>query len=151
VRVTQAGMLKPGTVKAGMWVTFALAALIGVYLAWVSGWPVIAIGVAAILAALLYTGGPFPYGYRGLGELFVFLFFGVAAVMGTYYIQAVRFSLKAFIGSVPIGLLIVAILAVKQPARISKPTGPAGKQRWLSGLACRAPARNTCWRYCWLT
>lgn len=112
VRVTQAGMLKPGTVKAGMWITFALAALIGLYLAWISGWPIIAIGVAAILAALLYTGGPFPYGYRGLGEFFVFLFFGVAAVMGTYYIQAERFSLSAFIGSVPVGLLIVAILVV---------------------------------------
>jgi len=112
VRVTQAGMLKPGTVKAGMWITFALAALIGLYLAWISGWPIIAIGMAAILAALLYTGGPFPYGYRGLGEFFVFLFFGVAAVMGTYYIQAVRFSLSAFIGSVPVGLLIVAILVV---------------------------------------
>lgn len=112
VRVTQAGMLKPGTVKSGMWITFALAALIGLYLAWISGWPIIAIGMAAILAALLYTGGPFPYGYRGLGEFFVFLFFGVAAVMGTYYIQAVRFSLSAFIGSVPVGLLIVAILVV---------------------------------------
>lgn len=112
VRVTQAGMLSPGTVKAGMWITFGLAALIGLYLAWVSGWPVIAIGLAAIVAAILYTGGPFPYGYRGLGELFVFLFFGVAAVMGTYYVQAVRFSLGALIGSVPVGLLIVAILAV---------------------------------------
>lgn len=112
VRVTQAGMLSPGTVKAGMWVTFGLAALIGLYLAWVSGWPVIAIGLAAIVAAILYTGGPFPYGYRGLGELFVFLFFGVAAVMGTYYVQADRFSLSAFIGSLPVGLLIVAILAV---------------------------------------
>lgn len=112
VRVTQSGMLPPGTVKAGMWITFALAALIGLYLAWVSGWPVIAIGLASIVAAILYTGGPLPYGYRGLGEIFVFLFFGVAAVMGTYYVQAVRFSLSAFIGSVPVGLLIVAILAV---------------------------------------
>lgn len=111
-RVTQSGMLSPTSVKAGMWFMFGLAALVGIYLTWASGWPVIAIGVASIVAAVLYTGGPLPYGYRGLGEIFCFLFFGVAAVMGTYYVQAVRFSLSSFIGSVPVGLLIVAILAV---------------------------------------
>lgn len=111
-RVTQSGMLSAASVKTGMWLMFGLAALIGVYLTWVSGWPVVVIGLAAIAAAILYTGGPSPYGYRGLGELFCFLFFGVAAVMGTYYVQAVRFSLSSFIGSVPVGLLIVAILAV---------------------------------------
>ncbi len=111
-RVTLAGMLSPGEVKAGMWFTFALAALIGVYLTLTSGWPVVAIGLLAILAAVLYTGGPFPYGYRGLGEIFVFLFFGLAAVAGTFYVQAVRVNLDAVIGSVPMGLLIVAILVV---------------------------------------
>jgi len=111
-RVTQSGMLSPNEVKAGMWLTFGLAALIGVYLTLVSGWPVIAIGLAAIAAAILYTGGPFPYGYRGLGEVFVFLFFGLAAVAGTYYVQAVRISWSAIIASIPMGLLIVAILVV---------------------------------------
>lgn len=111
-RVTQAGMLSPTEVKIGMGVVFALAALIGVYLTWVSGWPVIVIGLLAIAAAVFYSGGPFPYGYRGLGELFVFLFFGLAAVAGTFYVQAVRISLSAVIGSVPMGLLIVGILAV---------------------------------------
>jgi 1,4-dihydroxy-2-naphthoate octaprenyltransferase len=111
-RVTLAGMLSPNQVKAGMVLAFSLAALIGIYLTWVSGWPVIAIGLLAILAAIFYSGGPYPYGYHGLGELFVFLFFGLAAVVGTFYVQAVRVSLSAFIGSVPVGLLIVAILAV---------------------------------------
>ncbi len=111
-RVTLAGMLSPAEVKAGMFIAFALAALVGVYLALTAGWPVIVIGLAAILAAILYTGGPFPYGYRGLGELFVFLFFGLAAVAGTFYVQAERVSLSAFIGSLPMGLLIVAILVV---------------------------------------
>lgn len=111
-RVTLAGMLSPAEVKAGMFIAFALAALIGVYLTLTAGWPVIVIGLAAILAAILYTGGPFPYGYRGLGELFVFLFFGLAAVAGTFYVQAERVSLSAFIGSLPMGLLIVAILVV---------------------------------------
>lgn len=111
-RVTLSGMLTPTEVKTGMWVAFVLATLIGVYLTWVSGWPVIAIGLLSILAAIFYTGGPFPYGYRGLGEAFVFLFFGLAAVIGTFYVQAVRISLSAVIGSVPVGLLVVAILAV---------------------------------------
>ncbi|GAP15576.1 1,4-dihydroxy-2-naphthoate prenyltransferase [Longilinea arvoryzae] len=111
-RVTLSGMLSPAEVKAGMWTMFSLAALVGVYLTLASGWPVIAIGLLSIAAAILYTGGPFPYGYRGLGELFVFLFFGLAAVVGTYYVQAVRVSIHAIIGSVPVGLLIVAILAV---------------------------------------
>lgn len=111
-RVTLSGMLSPAEVKAGMWIAFTLAALVGIYLTLASGWPVIAIGLLSIAAAILYTGGPFPYGYRGLGELFVFIFFGLAAVIGTYYVQAVRVSLMAVIGSIPVGLLIVAILAV---------------------------------------
>ncbi len=111
-RVTLSGMLSPGEVKAGMWIAFALAALVGIYLTLVSGWPVIAIGLLSIAAAIFYTGGPFPYGYRGLGEFFVFLFFGLAAVNGAFYVQAIRFSLNALIGSIPVGLLIVVILAV---------------------------------------
>lgn len=111
-RVTQSGLLAPAAVKTGMWVVFALAAIIGVYLTWASGWWILAIGLAAVLAAILYSGGPAPYGYIGLGEVVCFLFFGVAAVMGTYYVQAVRFSTASLVGSIPVGLLIVAILAV---------------------------------------
>ncbi len=112
LRVTQAGYLKPGQVMAGMWLVFGLAALLGLYLTWASGPWVIVIGVLSILSAIIYTGGPFPIGYHGLGEVFVFLFFGLAAVCGTYYVQAVRVGLNVFASAVPMGLLTVAILVV---------------------------------------
>jgi len=112
VRVTQAGLLTPRQVLVGMGVVFLLAAALGVYLTLESGWPILAIGILAILSAVAYTGGPFPYGYYGLGELFVFLFFGLAAVCGSYYIQTVRFTALALWSAVPIGLLIVALLVV---------------------------------------
>ncbi len=112
LRMTQAGLLSPKEVKTGMWIVFALAAICGLYMAVNSGWLIVGIGVLAILAAIAYTGGPFPYGYKGLGELFVFLFFGIAAVCGTYYAQAKTVSLLALLSSIPVGLLIVAILIV---------------------------------------
>jgi 1,4-dihydroxy-2-naphthoate octaprenyltransferase len=112
VRVTQAGLLTPSQVKAGMALVFAVAALLGLYLAWLGGWPIVLIGVAAILSAVAYTGGPFPLGYYGLGDLFVFLFFGLAAVAGTYYVQAGSVSLAAWLMAVPPGLIITAILVV---------------------------------------
>jgi 1,4-dihydroxy-2-naphthoate octaprenyltransferase len=86
--------------------------LVGLYLVWVGGWPILAIGVAAIIAALAYTGGPFPFGYYGLGEVFVFLFFGVAAVCGTFFVQAHTLPWYVVVASVPVGLLVTAILVV---------------------------------------
>ncbi len=112
LRVTQAGLLTPGQVKAGMFVVFGLSALLGLYLAFVAGWVVILIGLAAILSAIAYTGGPFPLGYYGLGDLFVFIFFGLAAVAGTYFVQAGSVSMGAWWMSLPIGWLIVDILVV---------------------------------------
>lgn len=111
-RVTQAGLLTPHQVLTGMWVTFALAALAGIYLIWVSGWLVAAIGLASILAAIAYTGGPYPLGYNGLGEIFVFIFFGPVAVLGTFFVQAQKISPLAIWLSIPVGLLITAILVV---------------------------------------
>jgi len=111
-RVTQAGLLTPSQVKFGMGVVFALAALLGLYLAWLGGWPIILIGIAAIISAIAYTGGPFPLGYYGLGDIFVFIFFGLASVAGTYYVQAGFVSSAAWWMTIPPGLIITAILVV---------------------------------------
>lgn len=111
-RVTQAGLLTPAQVKTGMWVTFGLAAVVGVYLIAVAGWPVLWMGVFSILAAIAYTGGPFPLGYYGLGDLAVFIFFGLVSVCGTYYVQTGTIGPAAVWASVPMGLLTVAILVV---------------------------------------
>jgi 1,4-dihydroxy-2-naphthoate octaprenyltransferase len=112
VRVTQAGYLTPSQVKTGMVVIFALAAFLGLYLATLRGWTVIWLGTAAILSAVAYTGGPYPLGYHGLGDVFVFIFFGVVAVAGTYFVQAGSVSLAAWWMSVPIGFIVTAILVV---------------------------------------
>jgi 1,4-dihydroxy-2-naphthoate octaprenyltransferase len=111
-RVTEQGLLTERQVLNGMLVAFAVATVIGVYLAYLGGWPIIAIGVAAMLAAVTYVGGPWPYGYRGLGELFVFLFFGVVAVAGTYYVQAGEVTWGVLAASVPVGMTVTAILVV---------------------------------------
>ena len=112
VRVTQAGFLTPTQVKRGMVVIFGLAAMLGLYLAALRGWTVIWLGAAAILSAVAYTGGPYPLGYHGLGDVFVFLFFGLAAVAGTYFVQVGFVSVIAWWMSVPIGLIVTAILVV---------------------------------------
>lgn len=112
LRVTQAKLLSPAQVKRGMWVIFGLSALCGLYLASLRGWIVIIIGLAAIVSAIAYTGGPFPLGYYGLGDLFVFIFFGLAAVAGTYFVQVGSVSAAAWWMAIPIGLIITAILVV---------------------------------------
>lgn len=112
LRVTQAGLLMPSQVKRGMWIIFFVAAICGLYLATLRGWTVILLGVAAILSAIAYTGGPFPLGYYGLGDLFVFIFFGLAAVAGTYYVQAGSVSAAAWWMSIPVGFIVTAILVV---------------------------------------
>jgi len=111
-RVTAGGLLSPAEVRGGMVVVFSLAGLVGLYLITVGGWPILALGASAIVAALLYSGGPLPYGYYGLGEFFVFLFFGVAAVAGTYYVQALTVTPQVWLASVPVGALITGVLVV---------------------------------------
>jgi 1,4-dihydroxy-2-naphthoate octaprenyltransferase len=93
-------------------VTFGLAALVGLYLVARGGLPVVLIGVASILSGILYTGGPAPIGYRGLGDLFVLVFFGPVAVAGTHYVQTLTFSPEAAIAGLGPGLISVAVLAV---------------------------------------
>ncbi len=111
-RVTQAGLLAAREVAAGMWIAFGLASLAGMYLIFQAGWPVLLIGLASILAGIAYTGGPFPFGYHGLGDFFVFVFFGPVAVVGTYFVQSGAASPAAVWSSLPIGSLATAILVV---------------------------------------
>lgn len=111
-RAVQAGLLTPAQMKRGMAVVFSLALLVGVYLVAVGGWPIVGIGLASIAAAIAYTGGPFPLGYHGLGDVFVFLFFGLAAVCGTAYVQTGGVPDSAWVGAVALGLLSVNILVV---------------------------------------
>jgi 1,4-dihydroxy-2-naphthoate octaprenyltransferase len=112
VRVTAGGLVPPGKVLLATYVTFGLAVLCGAYLVAVAGWELIAVGAASILAGVLYTGGPRPYGYEGLGELFVFLFFGIVAVSGSYFVQVQELPWESFACAVPVGLLASAILVV---------------------------------------
>ena len=112
VRVTAGGLVPPRQVLIATYVTFALAVLAGVYLIVVAGWQLLLVGAASILAGVAYTGGPKPYGYEGLGEVFVFLFFGIVAVAGSYFVQVRHLSWEAFALAVPVGLLAAAILVV---------------------------------------
>jgi len=112
VRAVAAGLLSASAVRRGMWLAFALATLCGVYLIHTAGWPVLAIGVASIAAGIAYTGGPWPLGYHGLGDVFVLLFFGFVAVCGTVFVQTGQVSTLAVLASVPVGALATAILVV---------------------------------------
>jgi 1,4-dihydroxy-2-naphthoate octaprenyltransferase len=112
VRVTAGGLMPPKRVLVGTYVAFGVAVAAGLYLAAEAGWELLVVGAASILAGVLYTGGPRPYGYEGLGELFVFVFFGLVAVAGSYYVQAEDLPWEAFALAVPVGLLASAILVV---------------------------------------
>jgi 1,4-dihydroxy-2-naphthoate octaprenyltransferase len=112
VRVTAGGLVPPRQVLIATYITFGLAVVCGAYLVYVAGPALLAIGAASILAGILYTGGPRPYGYEGLGEVFVFLFFGIVAVTGSYFVQVERLEWEAFALAVPVGLLAAAILVV---------------------------------------
>lgn len=127
-RAVQAGLLSPGAMKRGMVAVFVAALLIGCYLTAVSGPIILAIGVASILSAIAYTGGPYPLGYNGLGDVFVFVFFGLVAVCGTVFVQVGQVPALALWCSVPVGALATAILVVnnlrdhEQDAKVGKRT-----------------------------
>ena len=111
-RAVAAGLIAPATMKRAMLAVFAAAFLVGLgLLAWGGPW-LLAIGVASIACGIAYTGGPWPLAYLGLGDVFVFLFFGLVAVGGTYFVQAGRLTLDAVLAGVPIGLLAANILVV---------------------------------------
>ncbi|MEA2398281.1 MAG: 1,4-dihydroxy-2-naphthoate polyprenyltransferase [Thermoleophilaceae bacterium] len=112
VRVTAGGLMPPRQVLVGTWIAFGIAVAAGAYLVAVAGWELLLVGAASIAAGVLYTGGPRPYGYEGLGEIFVFLFFGIVAVVGSFYVQVERLRWEAFAVAAPVGLLAAAILVV---------------------------------------
>jgi 1,4-dihydroxy-2-naphthoate octaprenyltransferase len=111
-RVSQSGLIPSATVRGAMISILLLALIPGLYLAFIGGWAVIIIGIASIIAALAYSGGPFPLASHGLGDLFVFIFFGLVAVCGTYYVQALRLTPLAVMMGCIVGLMISAILVV---------------------------------------
>ena len=112
IRLTASGLAKPQTVKRAAFISFFLASLAGLALAALSSWWVIALGIASIAAAWGYTGGKNPYGYKGLGDISVFIFFGLIATMGTYYVQTLEITWKVFFASIPMGSLSCALLAI---------------------------------------
>jgi 1,4-dihydroxy-2-naphthoate octaprenyltransferase len=127
IRAVAAGLLSAGQMKRGIMIAFGLAAIAGLYLIWLAGWVILAIGVISIIAALGYTNGPIPYGYYGLGELFVFVFFGLVATVGTRYVYDQTAPADAWISGVAIGLLAAAIL-VANNVRDSDTDRLAGKR-----------------------
>ena len=125
-RVVASGLIEPNEVKRAMWATFGAAILVGSFLVYVGGVPILVIGLASVAAGIAYTGGPYPLGYHGLGDLFVFVFFGLIAVTGTYYVQAAALvggavpvwppagtiTRAAVVASLPVAALSTNILVV---------------------------------------
>jgi 1,4-dihydroxy-2-naphthoate octaprenyltransferase len=140
VRVTAGGLVPPRQVLIATWASFGVAVLVGIYLIAIAGWQLLVIGAASILAGVLYTGGPRPYGYEGLGELFVFLFFGLVAVTGSYFVQREHVTWEAVALAVPVGMLAASILVVNNVRDIDTDRR-AGKRTLVVRLG-RHRARN---------
>lgn len=139
-RAVATGAITTATMKRGIAISFGLAALAGVYLIWYAGWPILVIGVVSILAALGYTNGPVPYGYYGLGELFVFIFFGIVATAGTRYVFGSPIPAAAWAGGVVMGLGATAILEVNNIRDIG--TDKDAGKRTLAVVIGRQRARK---------
>jgi 1,4-dihydroxy-2-naphthoate polyprenyltransferase len=141
-RVTQSGLLTERQVQVATAVTLLLAMASGLYLVWRGGWPILILGVLAMISAVAYTGGPAPLAYLGLGEVFVFLFFGFAGVAGTAYVQTRELTWLALAASVPVGALVTNILVVNNLRDIATDR-IAGKRT----LAVRLGQSGTRWEY----
>lgn len=141
-RVTQAGLVTPGAMKKAILVAFTVALLIGCYLVWRGGWPIVTIGLFSILFGLAYTAGPYPLGYNGLGDIFVLIFFGPVAVGGTYYVQTLTIEPAVLLIGLAPGLFSVAILTVNNLRDLSSDRA-AGKNT----LAVRFGASFARWEY----
>ncbi|MFO7525783.1 MAG: 1,4-dihydroxy-2-naphthoate polyprenyltransferase [Ignavibacteriaceae bacterium] len=112
LRVLSAGLISVNEMKLGITIVFLITFLSGLYLVYAAGWIVLVIGIISIIAGLAYTAGPFPLAYNGLGDVFVFLFFGIVGTMGTYYLHHQEFTMLSFLISLPVGALITNILVV---------------------------------------
>lgn len=161
-RAAQAGLLSPRALAIGTGVSFLLATFAGLYLAWVAGYPIFIVGALSILCAIAYTGGPFPLGYHGLGDIFVFIFFGPVAVCGTAWVQLGYIPGSAVSWSIALGVLAANILVVNNvrdrhtDVRTGKRTLPvrfgkgAGVVQYVLSLllafgACAFEARHSLW------
>ena len=138
-RVTAAGLVTVRQLEVAIALVLVIAGIVGGWLAMLGGPVLVALGVAAILAALAYTGGPFPYGYHGLGELFVFVFFGFVAVIGTAELQSGRVELLYVLAAIPVGALTTAILVVNNLRDVS--TDRAASKRTLAVMLGEGFAR----------
>ncbi|EXI86424.1 MAG: 1,4-dihydroxy-2-naphthoate octaprenyltransferase [Candidatus Accumulibacter regalis] len=141
-RVTAMGWLPANAVRRAAWLAFALAFNFGIFLVYHGGWPIVAIGLASLLAGWAYTGGPWPLAYTPLGELFVVLFFGLAAVGGSYYLQTLSISPAALLAGVMLGLFAAAVITVNN-YRDLETDARAGKRT----LAVVVGRRATQWVY----
>ncbi len=142
VRVTQAGLVTPAAMRLAVGFTFGLAFLVGIYLVWQAGWPIVVIGLLSLLFGFLYTGGPYPLSYLGIADIFVLLFFGPVAVGGTYYVQTLHLSWEAIFAGLGPGLLSTAILTVNN-IRDYEGDKRAGKRT----VAVRFGRQYACYQY----
>ena len=129
-RATQAGWIRPEIILRSSLLVFAAAVIIGIFLVLRGGWPIVLIGIASVICGILYTGGPYPLAYLGLGEVFVVIFFGPVATLGTYYVQALEFSKEVFIAGLAPGLISTALIAVNNLRDI--PTDIKARKRTLA-------------------
>ena len=129
-RATQAGWIRPEIILRSSLLVFAAAVIIGIFLVLRGGWPIVLIGIVSVICGILYTGGPYPLAYLGLGEVFVVIFFGPVATLGTYYVQALEFSKEVFIAGLAPGLISTALIAVNNLRDI--PTDIKARKRTLA-------------------
>jgi 1,4-dihydroxy-2-naphthoate octaprenyltransferase len=141
-RITASGMVTADAVLRATWITLGLAVLTGLFLVYRGGWPFLILGIAAMICAVAYTGGPFPLGYLGLGEIFVFIFFGPIAVAGTAYVQTRDLTPLALAASIPVGVLAIGILIVNNLRDL-----PTDEKAGKRTIAVRIGARRTQFEY----